>query len=699
MERMSKAIAKHSKLILLLAIILVVPAAFGYFKTDVNYDILSYLPEETSTMQAEKILKDDFGCGSVAMLIVEDMPDKDVAKIKEKVAKLDGVKKALWVDDFIDLSVPKEILPKDMTDLLYNGDKSTMIIVMLKEGTATLTTQNTVQQIRNIVGKQGFLSGMSGIIKDTKDCADGEMPLYVIIAAVLTLIVLLLTMESTVVPFVFLLSIALAIIYNFGSNIILGEISYITKALAAVLQLGVTMDYSIFLLHRYDEELGRTPDKIEAMSNAIQNTFVSIIGSSTTTVAGFLALCAMDLTLGMDMGIVMAKGVIIGVLCTVTVLPSLILIFDGPIHKYKHRTILPAFEKTSKFVVKHYKKLAVLFIIIFIPAFIGNNKAEVYYNLDESLPDDFPSIIATNKMKDDYNMESTDFILISDKLDSNDVISMIKELEKVDGVNSVIGLEKYIGPAISQDIIPDEILSELKAGGYEEMMLNSKYRAASDECNAQLTEIEHIVHKYDPNALVGGEAPLTKDLIRIADSDFKKVSAVSIIAIFVIITIVFKSVSLPVILVAAIECAIFANLGIPYYTGKVEPFIASIVLGTIQLGATVDYAILMTSRFKEELEYTDDKFEAMRLAIRHSAGSIMTSALSFFSATIGVGVISQLELIGSLCSLMSRGAIISMFMIIFILPGLLLVFEPVIRKTSKGFELDKKSKAATDAVN
>lgn len=699
MERMSKAIAKHSKLILLLAIILVVPAAFGYFKTDVNYDILSYLPEETSTMQAEKILKDDFGCGSVAMLIVEDMPDKDVAKIKEKVAKLDGVKKALWVDDFIDLSVPKEILPKDMTDLLYNGDKSTMIIVMLKEGTATLTTQNTVQQIRNIVGKQGFLSGMSGIIKDTKDCADGEMPLYVIIAAVLTLIVLLLTMESTVVPFVFLLSIALAIIYNFGSNIILGEISYITKALAAVLQLGVTMDYSIFLLHRYDEELGRTPDKIEAMSNAIQNTFVSIIGSSTTTVAGFLALCAMDLTLGMDMGIVMAKGVIIGVLCTVTVLPSLILIFDGPIHKYKHRTILTAFEKTSKFVVKHYKKLAVLFIIIFIPAFIGNNKAEVYYNLDESLPDDFPSIIATNKMKDDYNMESTDFILISDKLDSNDVISMIKELEKVDGVNSVIGLEKYIGPAISQDIIPDEILSELKAGGYEEMMLNSKYRAASDECNAQLTEIEHIVHKYDPNALVGGEAPLTKDLIRIADSDFKKVSAVSIIAIFVIITIVFKSVSLPVILVAAIECAIFANLGIPYYTGKVEPFIASIVLGTIQLGATVDYAILMTSRFKEELEYTDDKFEAMRLAIRHSAGSIMTSALSFFSATIGVGVISQLELIGSLCSLMSRGAIISMFMIIFILPGLLLVFEPVIRKTSKGFELDKKSKAATDAVN
>ena len=698
MERISKAIAKHSKLILLLAVILVVPAAFGYFKTDVNYDILSYLPEETSTMQAEKILQDEFGCGSIAMLIVEDMPDKDVAKVKEKVAKLDGVKKALWVDDFVDLSVPKEILPKDMTDLLYNGDKSTMIIVMLKEGTATLTTQNTVQKIRNIVGAQGFLSGMSGIIKDTKDCADGEMPLYVIIAGILTLIVLLLTMESTVVPFVFLLSISLAIIYNFGSNIILGEISYITKALAAVLQLGVTMDYSIFLLHRYDEELGKNSDRIEAMSNAIQNTFVSIIGSSTTTVAGFLALCTMDLSLGMDMGIVMAKGVIIGVLCTVTILPSLILIFDKAIHKYKHKTILPAFEKTSKFVVKHYKKLAVLFVIIFIPAFIGNNNAKVYYNLDESLPDDFPSIVATNKMKDDYHMESTDFILVSDKLDSNDVTSMIKELEEIDGVNSVIGLEKYIGPAIDQEIIPDEILSELKAGGYEEILLNSKYRAASDECNAQLTEVEHIVHKYDPDGLVGGEAPLTKDLIRIADTDFKKVSAASIIAIFLIIAIVFKSISLPVILVAAIECAIFANLGIPYYTGKIEPFIASIVLGTIQLGATVDYAILLTSRFKEELGYNDNKFEAMQAAIKHSGGSIMTSALSFFSATIGVGVISQLELIGSLCSLMSRGAIISMFMIIFILPGLLLVFEPVIRKTSKGFEPDKKSKTA-DAVN
>ena len=681
MERISKAIAKHSKLILLLAVILVVPAALGYFKTDVNYDILSYLPEETSTMQAEKILQDEFGCGSIAMLIVEDMPDKDVAKVKEKVAKLDGVKKALWVDDFVDLSVPKEILPKDMTDLLYNGDKSTMIIVMLKEGTATLTTQNTVQKIRNIVGAQGFLSGMSGIIKDTKDCADGEMPLYVIIAGILTLIVLLLTMESTVVPFVFLLSISLAIIYNFGSNIILGEISYITKALAAVLQLGVTMDYSIFLLHRYDEELGKNSDRIEAMSNAIQNTFVSIIGSSTTTVAGFLALCTMDLSLGMDMGIVMAKGVIIGVLCTVTILPSLILIFDKAIHKYKHKTILPAFEKTSKFVVKHYKKLAVLFVIIFIPAFIGNNNAKVYYNLDESLPDDFPSIVATNKMKDDYHMESTDFILVSDKLDSNDVTSMIKELEEIDGVNSVIGLEKYIGPAIDQEMIPDEILSELKAGGYEEILLNSKYRAASDECNAQLTEVEHIVHKYDPDGLVGGEAPLTKDLIRIADTDFKKVSAASIIAIFLIIAIVFKSISLPVILVAAIECAIFANLGIPYYTGKIEPFIASIVLGTIQLGATVDYAILFANGYLENRkEY--NKHDSAINTLKSSTGAILTSGTILALAGFTLGKISTNEVIAQLGILIGRGAILSMISVLFFLPTVLIICDKLIEKTT-----------------
>lgn len=686
MEKLAEKIAKHSKLILILAVLLLIPSVFGYFKTDINYDILSYLPDDLSTRKAEAILKDDFGCGTLAMLVVENMDDKDVAKIKENVSHVDGVSQVLWIDDFMDLSVPKEILPSDMTDFLYNGDKSTMMIVQMEEGTATIKTQNAVESIRKIAGKQAFLSGMSGIVKDTKDLTDEEIPLYILAAGILILIVLSLTLESSVVPVVFLISIAMAIIYNFGSNIFLGEISYITKALAAILQLGVTMDYSIFLLHRYDEERKKYPDdKIKAMTKAITNTVVSVFGSSITTVAGFLALCSMDLSFGKDIGIVMAKGVIIGVLCTVTILPSFILVFDKQISKYKHRTILPKFQRSSKDIVKHYKKLAILFVIIFIPAFFGYKNADVYYNLDETLPDTLPSIIATNKMKTDYSMESTNFILIKDSMPSNDVSEMIKEIENLDGITSVIGLEKYIGPRVDQEFLPDDILSKLKSGGYEQILVNSKYKAASDECNSQIEELNKIVHKYDENGLVGGEAPLTLDLIKIADTDFKKVSTVSILAIFIIISILFKSISLPVILVASIECAIFVNLGIPYYTGTVEPFIASIVLGTIQLGATVDYAILLSSRFKEELNTGLDKYEAMELAIKSSAPSILTSALTFFAATVGVGLISKLEMISSLCTLMSRGAIVSMFMIIFILPAILLLFEGIIVKTSKNF--------------
>ena len=686
MEKLAEKIAKHSKLILLLAVILLVPSVFGYFNTDINYDILSYLPDDLSTTKAEDILKDEFGCGSLAMLIVENMDDKDVAKIKDKVAQVDGVAEVLWIDDFMDLSVPKEILPNDMTDFLYNGDKSTMMIVKMEEGTATLKTQNAVESIRKIAGRQAFLSGMSGIVKDTKDLADKEVPLYVLVASILILIILGLTLESSVIPVIFLVSIGMAVIYNFGSNIFLGEISYITKALAAVLQLGVTMDYSIFLLHRYEEEEKKYPDdKIKAMTKAITNTVVSVFGSSITTVAGFLALCVMDLGFGKDIGIVMAKGVIIGVLCTVTILPSFILVFDKQIAKYKHKTILPKFQRASKGIVKNHKKLAILFVIIFIPAYIGYKNADVYYNLDETLPDTLPSIIATNKMKHDYSMESTNFILVKDSVSSNDVSEMIKEIEDLDGITSVIGLEKYIGPRIDEEFLPEDIINQVKSGGYEEILVNSKYKAASDECNAQIEELNKIVHKYDKDGLVGGEAPLTLDLIKIADTDFKKVSLISILAIFIIIAILFKSVSLPVILVAAIECAIFVNLGIPYYTGTVEPFIASIVLGTIQLGATVDYAILLCSRFKEELNTGFDKYKAMEVAIRSSAPSILTSALTFFGATVGVGFISQLEMISSLCTLMARGAIVSMFMIIFILPAILLLFESMIVKTSKNF--------------
>ena len=689
MRGLSKLIAKKSKLILVIAILLLIPSAIGFLKTDINYDILSYLPDNLSTTQAEKILKEDFNCGSLAMLIVENMEDKDVSKLKEKVSKVDGVVDVLWIDDFLDLSVPKEMLPKYINDLLYT-DNSTLMVIKLEEGSASLKTLNAVESIRNVTGNQAFLSGMASIIKDTKDISDKETPLYVVIAVILTLIILSFTMDSYVTPFIFLLSIGFAIIYNFGSNIIFGEISYITKALSAVLQLGVTMDYSIFLLHRYDEERDKYDSHIDAMAIAIQNTTTSIFGSSLTTIAGFLALCAMDLALGMDMGLVMAKGVLLGVICTVTVLPALILIFDKQIHKYKHRPILPTFKKSSEIVVKHYKKLVVLFLLLFIPSIIGSTNAKVYYNLDESLPDNLPSIIATNKLKKDYNMNSTNIVLVKDSLKPYKVEQMIKEIENLDGINSVVALEKIIGPSVVQDILPINLLNSVKSGGYEQLIVNSKYRAATDEAGIQIKKLNEIVHKYDKNGLVGGEAPLTDDLIKIADTDFKTVSFVSIIAIFVIIAVVFKSISLPVILVLAIESAIFINLGIPYYTNTIEPFIASIVIGTIQLGATVDYAILLTSRYKEELSVNENKFEAMRVSIQSSARSIVTSALSFFSATIGVGLISKLEMISALCSLMARGAIISMFIIIFMLPAILLTFNSLIIKTSKNF-IPKKS--------
>lgn len=688
MRGLSKQIAKKSKLILVIAILLLIPSAIGFLKTDINYDILSYLPNDLSTTQAEEILKDNFDCGSLAMLIIENMKDKDVSKLKEKLTTVEGVNDVLWIDDFLDLSVPKEMLPKDIKDLLYT-ENSTLMVIKLEEGSAALKTLNAVEEIRSITGKQASLSGMASIIKDTKDISDKETPLYVIVAVILTLIVLTFTMDSFVTPFIFLISIGFAIIYNFGTNIIFGEISYITKALSAVLQLGVTMDYSIFLLHRYDEEREKYDNHIDAMAIAIQNTTTSVFGSSLTTIAGFLALCSMDLALGMDMGLVMAKGVLLGVICTVTVLPALILIFDKQIHKYKHKPILPTFKKSSQIVVKNYKLLVVLFLILFIPSIIGSNNAKVYYNLDESLPDDLPSIVSTNKLKNDYNMNSTNIILIKDSLKTYTVEQMVKEIESLDGINSVVALEKFIGPSIVQDIIPKDLIKSVKSGGYEQLLVNSEYRAATDEAGVQIDKLNKIVHKYDKDGLVGGEAPLTDDLIKIADRDFKIVSLVSIVAIFIIISVVFKSISLPIILVLAIESAIFINLGIPYYTGTVEPFIASIVIGTIQLGATVDYAILLTSRYKEELAINSNKFDAMKASIQSSARSIVTSALSFFSATIGVGLISKLEMISALCDLMARGAIISMFIIIFMLPAILLVCTKFIIKTSKNFVVSK----------
>lgn len=684
MAKISKKIAESRVIILVLAFLLLIPSVLGFIKTKINYDILSYLPDDLETVRAEEILKRDFDCGSLSMLIVEGMEDKDVAKIKEKVEKIQGVQKVLWINDVLDSPIPKDILPSSIQDVFY-AKNSTMMVIMLEEGSANIITQNAVEDIRKVAGEQSFLSGMAGIVKDTKDLSDKETPFYVLIAVVLSLIVLALTMDSVVIPVIFLGSIGIAVIYNMGSNIIFGEISYITKALSAILQLGVTMDYSIFLLHRYDEEREVQKDKVIAMANAIANTMTSVAGSSLTTIAGFLALCTMELALGKDIGLVMAKGVLLGVICTVTVLPALILTFDRVIHKYRHKTLLPTFEKTSEFVVKHHKAFVLIGILVFIPAFIGKVNAKVYYNLDESLPKDLPSIVGTNKLKNDYGMTSTNMILIKDSLDNYKVKDMADELEQVEGVSSVIALEKILGPRVPESFVPKDLLEKIRSGGYELFVVNSEYKAATDEVKEQLVKINDIVKKYDSDGLVSGEAPLTNDLIKISDIDFKNVSIASIVAIFIIIALVFMSLSLPIILVIAIELAIFINLGIPFYTGSVIPFIASIVIGTIQLGATVDYAILLTSRFKEELEMSSNKMDAMRIAVQSSSRSIITSALTFFGATAGVGIISKLEMVSSLCTLMARGAIISMFVILFVLPGILLISEKVIVKTSKGF--------------
>lgn len=689
MNKVSKAIAQSRMLILVIAFLLLIPSVLGYLKTDVNYDILGYLPDELDTRIAQSILKDDFDCGSLGMLIVENMEDKEVSKLKEEVKKVEGVNDVIWIDDAIDLSVPKEILPEDIRDIFYS-ENSTLMIIKFAGTDASTETEKALSDVRKIAGKQAFLSGVAGVIKDTKDLANKETPIYVLIAVILSIIILSITMESYVIPIVFLSSIGIAIIYNMGSNVIFENISYVTKALSAVLQLGVTMDYSIFLLHRYDEERESRENKVEAMANAIEATIESVVGSALTTVAGFLALCVMDLALGKDIGLVMAKGVVIGVVCTITILPALVLTFDKVIHKYKHKNILPTFQKSSSFIIKHHKVIVLISLLILIPAAIGKEKVSVYYNLDESLPDNLPSIVANDKLKNEFNMVSTNIILVSDDLDRYKVKEMVKELNNVDGVTMAAALESVLGSRIPENFLPNELLEQVKKGGYEGIIVNSKYKSATNEVAVQLDEINEIVKKYDPEGLVGGEAPLTNDLVTIADSDFKKVSIFSIVAIFLIIMVIFKSISVPVLLVLAIELAIFINLGIPYYTGTTIPFISSIVIGTIQLGATVDYAILLTSRFKEELSNTNDKKEAMIKALQSSSRSIITSALTFFGATAGVGIISELEMISSLCVLMARGAIISMLVILFVLPGVLLMFEGIIVKTSKSFIMCKK---------
>ena len=690
MKKFGKGIVKYRVLILILAIVLLVPSAIGYFHTRVNYDILSYLPKDIETMKGQEILVDDFGIGAFSLCVVEGMENKDVVALKQNIQEIPHVKEVVWYDTIADLSLPMEVLPEDMYEIFNNDENdATLLAVLYDTSMSADETMDAIKEIRELAKDRCFVSGMSSVITDIKDLSAKEVPIYVIIAVALSLIVLSLTMDSAIVPLLFLASIGMAIVYNLGSNVLTGEISYVTQALAAVLQLGVSMDYSIFLWHSYEAERSKTDSKEEAMANAIASTITSVVGSSITTVAGFIALCFMSFTLGLDLGVVMAKGVIFGVIGCVTILPSMILIFDKAIQKTTHRPIVPDLGRISGFVTKHYRWFVAAFVIILFPAIYGYTHNEVYYDLAGTLPKDLPSAVANQKLEESFDMNATHICLVDSSLPAKDVAHMIDEFNEIDGVKATLGIESVLGAGFPTQMLPSDLLSVVKNDQYELLMISSEYAVASDEVNAQCEKLQKILEKYDQNGMLIGEAPCTKDLIEITDEDFKRVSAVSILAIFFIILIVFKSISLPVILVSVIEFAIFINMGIPTYTGTVLPFIASIVIGTIQLGATVDYAILMTNKYKNYRHDGLEKKEAVRLALEGSIQSVMVSAFSFFAATFGVGIYSNIDMISSLCVLMSRGAIISMLVVIFVLPSMFLVFDKLIVSSSVGFK--KKS--------
>ena len=688
MKGIGKGVVKLRIPILIISILLLIPAAIFFIRTRVNYDVLTYLPKQLETMKGQEILVDEFGTGAFTFLTVEGMDNKDISRLKSQIENVDHVKKVLWYDTLLDISVPEEMLPDEVREAFKTDDADLMLILFDTTISADETLE-AVGDIRKVTNEQCFLSGMSAVVLDTKELSDREVPIYVGIAVVLSLIVLSLTMDSFLIPVFFLLSIGMAIIYNLGSNVIQGEISYITLALTAVLQLAVTMDYSIFLWHSYTHQRRKGLDKEEAMAEAINGTLVSVIGSSVTTVAGFVALCFMSFTLGLDLGVVMAKGVVIGVIACVTILPSFILTFNGAIERTAHRPLLPSFKKLAGFITDKYPIFIIIFLIILVPAFYGYRHTGVYYKLDASLPDYLPSIEAGDKRNEYFEMNSTHIILLDRDLSRKDTRSMIKDIKNVSGVKTVLGLDSVLGPSFPEEMLPDDLLSNIESDNYKLLMVMSEYEVATDEVNAQCEDLESIIKSYDPSGMLIGEAPCTKDLIRTTAVDFRNVSIVSIGLVLLIIGLVFKSVSVPVILVAAIEFAIFINMGIPYYTGSTLPFIASIVIGTIQLGSTVDYAILMTNNYKDKRAQGEDKKTSIRIALEKSIQSIVVSALTFFAATIGVGIYSEIDMIGSLCILMARGAIISMFTVIFIVPALLMVFDGLIIHTSAGFKAAK----------
>lgn len=688
--KVGKWIARHRIFILLVSILLLVPAAIGKAETKINYDLLSYLPGDLETVEGQDILVDEYGMGAFSMVVVEGMELKDVQKLEQKFSEVEHVKDVLWYDDVADISLPVEMIPEDLREAFFNGD-ATMMLALFDNTTSSDEAMEAVTNMRKIADKQCFISGMTGIVTDIKNISLQELPIYVVIATLLSFLVLELTGTSFLVPVFFLISIGAAILYNLGSNIFLGEISYITEALTAVLQLGVTMDYSIFLLNSYEENKLRFPgEKERAMGHAIANTFKSVVGSSVTTVAGFMALCFMTFALGKDLGIVMAKGVVIGVLCCVTLLPSLILIFDKAIEKTKHRPLIKSIDKPSAFITKHYRLWLVLFAVLLLPAVYGNNHTKIYYNIAQSLPDTLPANVANKKLVDDFKMSNMHMILMQKDMDAKEKRKMLEEIDEVEGVKWSLGMNTLFGPTIPESMIPDDMRKMLQSDNYELAFICSEYESATDEVNEQIKEIDQIVKAHSKGAMVIGEAPLMKDLQDVTDIDLKTVNAISILAIFIIIMIVFKSVSLPVILVAVIEFAIFVNMAIPYYQGTSLPFVASIVIGTIQLGATVDYAILMTSRYQKERRKGKDKKEAISIAHRASMLSIISSGFSFFAATFGVALYSKVDMIGSICTLLARGALISMFVVILILPAMFMIFDKLICKTSVGF-LGKKT--------
>lgn len=694
LEKIAHSLSRKPKLVALIAVALLIPSAIGYAATRVNYDILTYLPQDLESAQGMNLLEEPFQMAATSMLIVEDMPAGYTNSLINEIKDVPGVSTAVWISNMVGIQIPTDMIPASFRDLFFSGE-GTMMIIQYEKAGASEETMNAISEIRSICNEKCFLAGFSVVIKDTRDLVDKELPIFVGLAVVLALAAMLLTMESTVLPFVLLANIGIAVLYNFGTNVFLGEISYITKAIAAVLQLGVTMDYSVFLYRRYEEERGNYDDKRDAMAQAIVAAFRSLSGSSLTTVAGFAALCFMRLTLGRDIGVVMMKGVVLGVATVILVLPSLVLLADKQIDKHKHKSLLPDFTGLNRFILKHRIAIVVISVVLALPAYYAQKHASVYYKLDESLPRDLPSIVANGKLKDEFDMATNHFILLRDDLSAADMSEMEDRLNEVPGITGMISYHSLLGTGIPDFFIPEEVRDMLKQGGWQMMMLNSSCETASDQAAEQLRQINAIVKEYDEGAMVTGEAAMTEDLIETTAVDFVVTNYISILAIFLIVMIVFKSVSVPAVLVAAIEFAIFLNQGVPYFTGTEVPFVAPTVISCIQLGATVDYAILLASRFQEELRAGKDRHEAALIAGASSDASIITSALVLFCATLGVSFVSSIDLIGAICVMLARGAVISALVSIFLIPSLLCVCEPLFNKTSLYWRTEKpKNKAA-----